>query len=358
MTDTQDVLRRALSFADGYGLQAPIMLAPMPGATPVPLSVAVTSGGGMGSCGVLLMTPDQIKSWVLDMRASSNGTFQLNTWIPDPDPIRDQQHETEVRNFLGNWGPAVLETDGDVPLIDFPSQCEAMLEAGPAVISSIMGLYPPEFVARFKAKGIKWFAKATTVAEALQAEQAGADVIVAQGMEAGGHKGAFNAADADRNMVGLFSLLPAVSNAVKVPVVASGGIGDPRGVAAALILGASAVEIGTGFLRSPEAKIPNAWADAIGEAEPEDTLVSRVFSGRLGRSIQTRYAMAATAQDTPKPAPYPIQRNLTKAMRDDAVKKNNLDGMQAWAGQSAKLASPISAEQIVINLWEGAQKLL
>jgi nitronate monooxygenase len=106
MTDTQDVLRRALSFADDYGLQVPIILAPMPGATPVPLSVAVTSGGGMGSCGVLLMTPDQIKSWVLDMRASSNGTFQLNTWIPDPDPIRDQQHETEVRNFLGNWGPA------------------------------------------------------------------------------------------------------------------------------------------------------------------------------------------------------------------------------------------------------------
>ena len=358
MTDTQEALKRALSFARDYGLQVPIILAPMPGATPVPLSIAVTSGGGMGSCGVLLMTPDQIKTWVRDMRAGSNGVFQLNTWIPDPDPIRDQQHETEVRQFLGNWGPAVSETAGDVPLIDFSSQCEAMLEAGPAVISSIMGLYPSEFVRRFKAKGIKWFAKATTVAEALQAEQAGADVIVAQGMEAGGHKGAFNAVDADKNMIGLFSLLPAVSNAVKVPVVASGGIGDARGVAAALILGASAVEIGTGFLRSPEAKIPNAWADAIGTAEPEDTLVSRVFSGRLGRSIRTRYALAATSRESPKPAPYPIQRNLTKSMRDHAVASNDLDGMQAWAGQSAKLASSISAEQIVINLWNGAQKLL
>ena len=358
MTDTQDVLKRALSFANDYGLQVPIILAPMPGATPVPLSVAVTSGGGMGSCGVLLMTPDQIKSWVRDMRASSNGTFQLNTWIPDPDPIRDQQHEKEVRQFLGNWGPVVSETAGDVPLIDFSSQCEAMLEAGPTVISSIMGLYPPEFVTRFKAKGIKWFAKATTVTEALMAEEAGADVIVAQGMEAGGHKGAFNAADADKNMVGLFSLLPAVSNAVTVPVVASGGIGDPRGVAAALILGASAVEIGTGFLRSPEAKIPTAWADAISGAEPEDTLVSRVFSGRLGRSIRTPYAMAATAKESPESAPYPIQRNLTKSMRDHAAASNDLDGMQAWAGQSAKLASPTSAEQIVVNLWNGAQKLL
>ena len=126
MTDTQDVLKRALSFADDYGLQVPIILAPMPGATPVPLSVAVTSGGGMGSCGVLLMAPDQIKSWVRDMRAVSNGTFQLNTWIPDPAPIRDLQHEKEMRQFLGDWGPVVSETAGDVSLIDFSSQCEAM----------------------------------------------------------------------------------------------------------------------------------------------------------------------------------------------------------------------------------------
>ena len=121
MTDTQSVLKRALSFADDYGLQVPIILAPMPGATPVPLSVAVTSGGGMGSCGVLLMTPDQIKSWVRDMRAGSNGTFQLNTWIPDTAPIRDLQHEKEIRQFLGDWGQLFWKLPVMSRLLIFPA---------------------------------------------------------------------------------------------------------------------------------------------------------------------------------------------------------------------------------------------
>ena len=358
MKDTRDGLDRARSFMDEFGLQAPVLLAPMAGATPTSLSVAVASGGGMGACGVLNMTADQITDWVSDMRAGSNGTFQLNTWIPDPGPVRHLRHEAKIRSFLKDWGPEVLENDGDAPLQDFTDQCEAMLAASPAVISSIMGIYPPEFVARLKAKRIKWFAKATTVGEAIEAEQAGADVIVAQGMEAGGHRGTFKAAEANSNMVGLFSLLPAVSNAVGVPIVASGGIGDSRGIAAALILGASAVEIGTGFLRSPEAGISKVWSESIGDSDPEDTLASHVFSGRLGRSLRTPYTVAATEPSAPDPAPYPIQRNLTKAMRDDAVKLNNLNGMQAWAGQSAKLALAIPAEEIVIDLWKGAQRLL
>jgi nitronate monooxygenase len=177
-------------------------------------------------------------------------------------------------------------------------------------------------------------------------------------MEAGGHRGAFKAVEANSNMVGLFSLLPAVSDSVGIPIVASGGIGDCRGIAAALILGASAVEIGTGFLRSPEAGISQVWSDAIGDSNPEDTLASGVFSGRLGRSLRTLYTAAATEPSAPDPAPYPIQKNLTKAMRDDAVKLNNLNGMQAWAGQSAKLALAMPAEEIVIDLWKGAQRLL
>ncbi|MBH67728.1 MAG: nitronate monooxygenase [Rhodospirillaceae bacterium] len=351
-------LTRAKSFMDDFNLKAPILLAPMPGATPAALSIAVASGGGMGACGVLLMTEDQITEWVSEMRSGSNGAFQLNTWIPDPKPNRDRVHETEIRQFLSNWGPAVSEDAGDAPAPDFKSQCEAMLEAGPAVISSIMGLYPPEFVSRMKAKQIKWFAKVTTVKEAIEAEKAGADVVVAQGMEAGGHKGAFHAVEANSNMVGMFSLLPAVCDVVNVPVVASGGVGDPRSVAAALILGASAVEIGTGFLRSPEAGISKSWADGIGVANPEDTLVSRVFSGRLGRSLRTAYATSATLAEAPDPAPYPIQRNLTKAMRDEAVRSDKLDGMQAWAGQSSKFAREMPAQKIVIELWNGAQRLL
>src|SRR4029453_16684900 len=146
-----------------------------------------------------------------------------------------------------------------------------------------------------KKRGNKWFAPATPVAEARAAEAAGADVIVAQGMEAGGHRGSFEADEAERRMVGLFALLPAVVDAVRVPVVATGGIADPRGVAAALLLGASAVQVGTGFLRCPEAKLHPGWADALARTPPEGTTVSRAFSGRAGRSIATAYVQAATA---------------------------------------------------------------
>jgi nitronate monooxygenase len=251
-----------------------------------------------------------------------------------------------------------LRDAGDAKPPDFAAQCEAMLEVAPPVISSIMGLYPPDYVERMKAKGIKWFANVSTVAEAKAAEAAGADVIVAQGMEAGGHRGAFDASTAEAELVGLFSLLPAVVDAVKLPVVATGGIADARGVAAALMLGASAAQIGTGFLRCPEAKIAPAWADAIGQTLPEQTLVSRAFSGRPGRSIATAYARAATAAQAPKPAVYPVQRGLTQAMRDAGAKANDIDRIQAWAGQSARLAMAKPAGDVVRELWNGAQALL
>ncbi|HXL63726.1 MAG TPA: nitronate monooxygenase, partial [Xanthobacteraceae bacterium] len=286
------------------------------------------------------------------------GGFQFNLWIPDPPPRRDAAAEDAVRDFLKVWGPEVAREAGDVTPPDFAAQCDALLEAGPPIISSIMGLYPDSFVAKMKSKSIRWFANATTVAEAKAAENAGADVIVAQGMEAGGHRGAFDAATAETRLVGLFSLLPAVVDAVKVPVVASGGIADGRGVAAALVLGASAVQVGTALLRCPEANIAPAWADAIGRAAPEDTTVTRAFSGRPGRSIATAYVRAAAALSAPPPAPHPVQRGLTAAMRAAAVKENDISRMQAWAGQSAALAKTLPAGEVVRALWDDATQLL
>jgi nitronate monooxygenase len=351
-------LTRAESFCETNQLRVPILLAPMAGACPPSLSIAVANAGGLGACGALLMRPDAIEAWASEMRAGSNGGFQVNLWIPDPAPERDERAEDAVRALLDRWGPEVAREAGNVTPPDFTAQCEAMLEVAPPIISSIMGLYPSGFVDRMKAKGIKWFATVTTVAEAVAAQDAGADVIVAQGMEAGGHRGAFDAAKAETCMVGLFSLLPAVVDAVNVPVIATGGISDARGVAGALVLGASAVQIGTGFLRCPEAKTPSAWADAIGRTLPEETLVTRAFSGRPGRSIATAYARAASAADAPAPAPYPIQRGLTQAMRDAAMKTNDIDRMQAWAGQSARLAPARPASDVLCKLWEGAQALL
>jgi nitronate monooxygenase len=312
----------------------------------------------LGACGALLMSPQAIVRWAEEVRAKSNGAFQINLWIPDPPPQRDTGHEAKLRAFLAAWGPPVPpEACSETPP-DFDRQCDALIEAATPIVSSIMGLFPPEYVQRLKSKNIAWFAVATTVADAVAAEQAGADVIVAQGMEAGGHRGAFDAGRAERELVGLFSLLPSVVDAVTVPVVATGGIADGRGVAAALALGASAVQVGTAFLCCPEADIPRVWAEALAKTRPEDTMVSRVFSGRPARSIATAYVQAAMAASVPSPAPYPVQRGLTAAMRKAAVAAGDIDRMQAWAGQSAALARAIPAGDVVERLWSEAKQLL
>ncbi len=352
------VLSRVEAFTDRVGIRIPILLAPMAGACPPSLSIAVANAGGMGACGALLMQPREILAWADEFRRGSSGQFQLNLWIRDPEPVRDAESEQRQREFLAAWGPAVPPNAGDSVLPDFDPQCRTMLEARPKVISSIMGLYSPSFVAEMKARGILWFAAATTVAEATAAEAAGADAIVAQGMEAGGHRGAFDAAAAEREMVGLFALLPQVVDAVKLPVIAAGGIADGRGVAAAMILGASAVQIGTGFLRAPEAKTHPAYADCLGRTESHQTVVTRAFSGRPGRGIANRYAVACAAPGAPAPAPYPIQRGFTRAMRDEAVKSGDAGRMQMWAGQAAKLAQARPAGEIAQQLWCDAQSVL
>lgn len=349
---------RIAEFCDAYSLDVPILMAPMAGACPVELAAAVARGGGMGACGALLMKPQAIAQWARELRSKTNGSFQMNLWIPDPAPIRDELAEAEVRAFLANWGPDVPEEAANVSMPDFDVQCAALLAAGPTVISSIMGLYPPAFVEQMKEQGIRWFATVTTVEEAIAAEAAGADVIVAQGSEAGGHRGAFNAEDAVHKAVGLFSLLPAVVDSVNVPVVATGGIADARGIAAALTLGASAVQMGTGFLLTPEAGLNRAWADGLQNAKPEDTCVTRAFSGRAGRSLASDYVKAMNDVSAPSPAPYPIQRNLTAPMRAEAAAENDVHRLQTWAGQSAGLASTEDASDLTRRLWNEAQHLI
>jgi nitronate monooxygenase len=351
-------LARAAAFCEQFNLRVPILMAPMASACPPSLAIAIANAGGLGGCGALMMQPEAIRNWAADVRAGTNGSFQFNLWIPDPPPKRDAAAEAAVRDFLANWGPPIPPEAGNVVLPDFNAQCDALLEAGPAIVSSIMGLYPDRFVARMKAKGVKWFATVTTVSEAKIAESAGADAVIAQGMEAGGHRSAFDVTQAETHLVGLFSLLPGVADALKIPVVATGGIADGRGIAAALLLGASAVQIGTAFLRSPEAKIPSAWADAIGKAAPEDTVLTKAMTGRPARSIATEYVRAAMAPTAPPPAPYPVQRGLTQPMREAAAQANDAARMQAWAGQSARLARAEPAGEVVQRLWQETQALL
>lgn len=354
---TSAAVARAQAFSERIGTRLPILLAPMAGACPPALSIAVANAGGLGACGALLMNAEAIGAWCEEFRRGSNGEFQLNLWIPDRPTVRDAEMEKRQREFLGTWGPAVAEDAGSGVLPDFHAQCEALLAARPRVISSIMGVYAPEFVAEMKARGILWFATATTVEEARAAEAAGADAIIAQGMEAGGHRGSFDPERAEAQLVGLMALVPQVADAVSIPVIATGGIADARGVAAALILGASAVMIGTGFLLARESNVHPRHAEMLGRTEAHDTTITRAFTGRAGRAIRNAYVRAAAGADA-RPAPYPTQRGLTRAMREDAIKCADSERMQMWSGQAARLAQARPAGEITNELWTGAMRLL
>jgi len=350
-------LARGQAFAEKVGVRLPIFLAPMAGASPPALSAAVANAGGLGACGALLMKADAILAWCDEFRRASRGEFQLNLWIPDPPPERNQEREARQREFLAAWGPAVAQEAGDTVLPDFYAQCQAMLDARPRVISSIMGLYAPEFVEAMKAREILWFATATTVEEARAAEAAGADAIIAQGMEAGGHRGAFDAERAEAPLVGLIALVPQVADAVSIPVIATGGLAEGRGVAAALILGASAVMIGTGFLRARESSVHPAYADRLGKTEAHDPRLTRAFTGRAGRAIGNDY-LRASSESGVRPLPYPLQRGFTRAMREHAIQTGDVERMQMWSGQAAKFAQARPAEEIVQELWADASQLL
>ncbi|MFJ9388589.1 NAD(P)H-dependent flavin oxidoreductase [Nocardioides sp. NPDC101246] len=349
--------RRAQEFCEAYGLTMPILQAPMAGACPPALGAAVADAGGMGASGVVLDSPARIAEWAAEFRSLSAGPFQLNIWIPDP-LDDDPAGISAAEDFLGRFGTPGPEQP---PAPSFEEQCEAMLAARPRVVSSIMGLFLPEYVERLHEAGIAWFACATTLAEALAAQEAGADAIVAQGLEAGGHRGVFEPETAERTAVGLFALLPHIVDGVDVPVIATGAIADGRAAAAALTLGASAVQVGSALLRSPETGIAEAWAASLDGLSPEDTVATRAYSGRLGRAAPTGYVRSWEAPGAPSPAPYPHQRALVGRWRKgtpDPAAAVPLDRANHWAGQAAGRAVAEPAADVVTRMWSDAQALL
>ncbi|GAA2549037.1 NAD(P)H-dependent flavin oxidoreductase [Pseudonocardia hydrocarbonoxydans] len=343
---------RVAQFCDRFGLRVPILSAPMAGACPPALAVAVAQAGGMGAAGVVLDGPERIADWADAFRAGSSGAFQLNLWVPD-EPVDEPARTAAAAAFLDRFGTP----GGPGPAAPvFAEQCDAVLAARPTAASSIMGLFDGDYVARLHEAGVAWFACATTLDEALAAQEAGADAVVAQGMEAGGHRGVFDPAAAEGTSVGLFALVPRLADALEVPVIAAGGIADCRGVAAAIALGASAVQVGTALLRAPETAIAPEWAASLDGLAPEATVTTRAYTGRLARAAPTPYVTAWTAPDAPPPAPYPDQRALVARMRRG--EPGGLDRANHWAGQSAALARAEPAGEVVTRMWAEARALL
>ncbi|MFD8923174.1 NAD(P)H-dependent flavin oxidoreductase [Streptomyces sp. NPDC055037] len=334
----------------------PVLQAPMAGSSPVELAVAVAEAGGMGARGALQDSPDRIAAWAAEFHARSSGPLQLNVWIPET--ARDDQEDrtrrtSAARAFLGRFGPPGEPVTTLRPAFD--EQCEALLRARPTVISSIMGLFAPEYVRRLHARDIAWFACATTLDEALAAQEAGADAIVAQGMEAGGHRGTFRQDAAEHTDVGLFALLPWFADHLRVPIVAAGGIADGRGLAAALTLGADAVQVGTALLRCPETATPPEWSAALTGLAPDATVTTRAYTGRRARAASTPYVEAWSRPGAPSPAPFPEQLELTAQWRRGT---NEVDPANHWAGQSAALATDEPAGDVLTRMWRDASNLI
>ena len=344
----REAAERARTFCARFGLQMPILLAPMAGASPASLSIAVGQAGGMGALGALVSPPDAIRRWVADVRAGTAAPFQLNTWMPDPPPRRDAAAEAQVRAFLEGWGPAVPAAAGDAAPIDAAAQCEVFLETKPAAVSSIMGLLPPAYVARLKDAGIAWFANVTTLAEARAAEDAGADVIVAQGFEAGGHRGMFLTEDISAQ-VGTLALVPQIVDAVKVPVIAAGGIADARGIAAAFALGADGVQIGSAYLRTPDAKISAPHRAALNSARDDGTVLTNVITGRPARGFINRI-IREQGPISDAPPQFPLAAGAVQPLRAKAEAQGSGDFSPLWSGQAAALGRNLAAGELTQKL--------
>ncbi len=332
-----------------FGLACPIIQAPMAGGGDTPaLVAAVCEAGGMGFIGAAYLTPDAITEAAAAVRARTDRPFGINLFAPQPAPDRPDDLDPmlePVAPFYAELGlppPSLPDTVGD----SFARNLPAALESGAAALSFTFGTLPADATRTIKAKGMAVIGTATTVAEAQALEQTGVDAIVAQGSEAGGHRGTFPGDEP--GMVGTMALVPLIADAVGLPVIASGGIMDGRGIAAALALGADAVQMGTAFLTCDEAGVSDAYKDTILAAREDESRLTRAFSGRAARGIVNRFM---TAVDTAGAIlPFPLQNALTRPMRAAAGKAGKTDYLSLWAGQGGRLARREPAAATVARL--------
>lgn len=337
------------------GLAAPIVQGPFgSGLSAVDLVVAVSEAGGLGSFGVHHLNAEGIRDVAKQIRARTDKPFALNLWIPFEDSEDPAPSDDAFARALGALQPYYDELDVPRPMRParftppYAEQVAAVLDARPAVFSFVFGIPDPTVLAACRDRGIATFGTVTTVDEAIAMERAGVDVVVASGFEAGGHRISFLRA-AEDSLVGTMALIPQVVDAVRIPVVAAGGIADGRGIAAALCLGAQAVQIGTAFLACEESNASALHREQLRSAHARDTALTRAFTGRLARGIRNRFIeeMRAHEQDVPH---YPVQAWLTGQLKQSAVAQRRADLLPLWSGQSAALIRHRNANELVAAL--------
>ena len=333
-------------------LEIPIIQAPMAGSDSVALARCVSSTGALGSLACALLSPDDVREAAHKLRHQMSLPFNLNFFchtMEAPDTTAKEKWKRFLRPHYERLGldiETVAESRLRLPFDE--EMCAIVEEVKPEVASFHFGLPSPDLVHRLKRRGITILSSATSVREAKWLESRGCDAVIAQGIEAGGHRGMFLETNV-ATQVGLFALLPQVVDAVSVPVIAAGGIADARGAVAALALGASAVQLGTAYLFCPEAKVSPLYRRALLQSADDATTLTNLFSGRPARGILNRFLQESGPMSDLAPA-FPYAATLVAPLRAASEKAGSVDYMQMWAGQAAGLAKSMPADEFTHKL--------
>ncbi|TFV93963.1 nitronate monooxygenase [Oxalobacteraceae bacterium OM1] len=335
-------------------VQFPIIQAPMVGVSTPQLAAAVSEAGGLGSIGIGASTVQQARDMIAATRALTGKPFNVNVFCHRPavaDSEREARWLAHLRPFFAEFGaqpPSGLTEIyksfvADKPMLDL------LLQERPAVVSFHFGLPDVEWIRALQSAGVVTMATATTAAEAAQVEAAGVDIVVAQGAEAGGHRGVFEPERGDMAM-GTFALVRVLSRSTRLPIVATGGVMDGEGIAAAMRLGAAAVQLGTAFILSPESCANAAFRAALKSERSHATGITSAISGRPARGLINRMHTEVGGQGAPALPDYPTAYDAGKALTTAAVAKGNTDFAVQWAGQGAPLAREMPAGELVRTL--------
>jgi nitronate monooxygenase len=339
----------------------PIIQGPLGGLSSQRLTAAVSNYGGLGSFGAHGLNPEAIRKVIRAIKDLTPRPFAMNLWVSMEDEGALTSTEEAFHRSLSPLAKHIESVGGAKPSyrpyepIRFEDQVQVLLEEGISAFSFIYGIPSKQILDEFRRQGIVLIGTATTVDEAIALEQAGVDVIAASGFEAGGHRGSFLQSSED-SLTGTMALVPQVVDAVSLPVVAAGGIGDARGIVAAFALGAEGVQMGTAFLACEESGANTHHRGALLSGQAKQTALTRGFTGRLARSIKNRLLDELNQKDT-EILPYPLQRALVRHLAIPAEKAGRPDLLPLWAGQSANLSRCSDVHALLDPLVSGVSEI-